>query len=146
MHFADSAIFVPYGCMVDEFQHRVYANPELTPAERKAIWKQLEKEYRPEMDYEDDPFFAEGGYWQRQGHIFNSPFYYIDYVLASICAMQFKAAMDEDYEDAWNRYLMLSRSSASDYFTGTIAKAGLENPFEDGTISRLVAQLSKKVD
>lgn len=46
MHLEDSAAFVPYGCMVDEFQHIVYEKPEMTPAERKAVWAGLEKVYR----------------------------------------------------------------------------------------------------
>lgn len=145
MHFADSAIFVPYGCMVDEFQHRVYAQPELTPAQRKEIWKQLEKEYRPHMDYAGDPFFEGGGFWQKQHHIFTDPFYYIDYVLASICAMQFKVHMDEDYQDAWKRYLKLCRLSASDFYTGLLQSVGLDNPFEDGCIRKLTAQLEAKI-
>lgn len=143
LHFEDSVIFIPYGCMVDEFQHIVYENPEMTPDERKQVWKQLEKEYRPLLDYEDDPFFSKGGYWQRQGHIFSSPFYYIDYVLASICAMQFKVRMDEDFESAWADYLKLCRLSAKGFFTDTITSCGLINPFEDGCITALTEKLRK---
>ncbi len=142
MHFADSAIFIPYGTMVDEFQHHVYEKPEMTPVERKELWAKLEKEYRPWLDYEDDPFFANGGWWQRQAHIFGMPFYYIDYVLASICAMQFKCMMDEDFKKAWNNYLKLCKLSARDFFVNMIKEVGLENPFEDGSIEKIVQKLS----
>ncbi len=145
MHFEDAAIFVPYGCMVDEFQHIVYANPDMTPQERKDVWAKLEKEYRPHLDYEDDPFFANGGYWQRQSHIFQSPFYYIDYVLASVCAMQYKVQMDEDFESAWNNYLKLCKLSAKDFYVNVIREAGLNSPFEDGCMEELVGKLEKKV-
>lgn len=144
MHFADAVIFVPYGCMVDEFQHIVYANPDMTPAERKDVWKKLESEYRPHLDYDNDPFFANGGFWQKQSHIFQVPFYYIDYVLASICAMQFKVKMDEDFDKAWKDYLELCMLSAQDYYTNMIKKVGLNSPFEDGCISELVEKLEKK--
>lgn len=144
MHLASSVVFVPYGTMVDEFQHHVYESPDMTPAERKALWLKLEKEYRPHMDYEDDPFFGVGGWWQRQQHIFNYPFYYIDYVLASVCAMQFKTMMDEDFKDAWERYLKLCKLSASDFFTNVIKEVGLESPFEDGCVNRLVTKLDKE--
>ena len=120
MHLEDASAFVPYGCMVDEFQHIVYAKPEMTPQERKEVWMQLEKEYRPHMDYEDDPFYSKGGFWQRQPHIFQVPFYYIDYCLASVCAMQFKVMMDEDFEKAWNNYYKLCKLSASDFFVNVI--------------------------
>ncbi len=146
MHFEDSAIFVPYGCMVDEFQHIVYANPEMTPKERKDVWAKLEREYRPQLDYDNDPFFANGGYWQRQSHIFQSPFYYIDYVLASVCAMQYKVQMDEDFEQAWGNYLKLCRLSARDFYVNVIKESGLDSPFEDGCIKALVGKLEKKVE
>ena len=143
MHFADAAIFVPYGTMVDEFQHIVYENPEMTPAERKGVWMKLEEEYRPWLDYEADPFFGKGGWWQRQLHIFGMPFYYIDYVLASICAMQFKGMMDEDFEKAWNNYLKLCKLSARDFFVNMIKEVGLESPFEDGSIEKIVKKLEE---
>ena len=144
MHLEDASAFVPYGCMVDEFQHIVYAKPEMTPQERKEVWMQLEKEYRPHMDYEDDPFYSNGGFWQRQPHIFQVPFYYIDYCLASVCAMQFKVMMDEDFEKAWNNYYKLCKLSASDFFVNVIKEVGLQNPFEDGCIKELVEKLSAK--
>lgn len=144
MHLEDSSAFVPYGCMVDEFQHIVYENPDMTPAERKAAWAGLEKVYRPHMDYEEDPFFGKGGFWQRQPHIFGSPFYYIDYCLASVCAMQFKVMMDEDFGKAWENYYKLCKLSARDFFTNVIMEAGLKNPFEDGCIKNLVDKFEKK--
>ena len=94
----EAICFIPYGCMVDEFQHIVYANPDMSPKERKAVWSMLEKEYKPHLDYEGDDFLENGGYWQRQGHIFQVPFYYIDYCLAQCCALAFKVKMDEDYK------------------------------------------------
>ncbi|MGN0298114.1 MAG: M3 family oligoendopeptidase [Lachnospiraceae bacterium] len=144
MHFTDSAVFIPYGCMVDEFQHIIYANPDMTPAQRKQVWADLEKIYRPHLDYDNDPFFGKGGYWQRQGHIFYAPFYYIDYVLASICAMQFKVMMDKDYKKAWNNYLKLCKLSARDFFINMIQEIGLDCPFEDGCIEKLVKELENK--
>ena len=144
MHLEDSSAFVPYGCMVDEFQHIVYENPDMTPAERNAAWAGLEKVYRPHMDYEEDPFFGKGGFWQRQPHIFGSPFYYIDYCLASVCAMQFKVMMDEDFGKAWENYYKLCKLSARDFFTNVITEAGLKSPFEDGCIKNLVDKFEKK--
>lgn len=143
MHFEDAAIFLPYGCMVDEFQHIVYENPDMTPQERKDVWARLEKEYRPHIDFDNDPFFGNGGYWQRQPHIFASPFYYIDYVLASVCAMQFKVAMDKDYKEAWERYLKLCKISARLFYSDMLKEVQLDVPFEDGCIKNLVDNLKK---
>ena len=68
MHLEDAVIFVPYGCMVDEFQHIVYDNPELTPQERKQAWKDLEKVYKPHLFYDGLEFFENGCFWQKQHH------------------------------------------------------------------------------
>lgn len=142
MHLEDAAMFIPYGCMVDEFQHRMYDEPELTPAQRKEVWKELEKEYKPHMDYGNLEFYAKGGYWQRQHHIYSFPFYYIDYVIAQLCAFEYKNKMDQDYKEAWNSYLKLCRLSASDYFEKLLEQAGLRSPFEDGCIEKIVEEIS----
>ncbi len=145
MHLQDAVTFIPYGCMVDEFQHIVYDNPDMTPAERKEVWKELESQYRPWLDFDGDLFFGEGGYWQRQGHIFWNPFYYIDYVLASVVAMQFKVWMDKDFDDAWKHYLELCELSARDFYEEELAQVGLESPFANGTISELADDMSAKI-
>jgi M3 family oligoendopeptidase len=145
MHLEDSAAFIPYGCMVDEFQHIVYGNPEMTPDERHAAWQKLEEEYRPHMDYGDDPFFSKGGFWQRQAHIYNSPFYYIDYCLAQTCALQYKVKMDADFAAAWESYLKLCKLSASDFYTNMIKEVGLNSPFESNCMKNIVENLEKYV-
>ncbi len=145
MHLEDAVLFIPYGCMVDEFQHRVYDDPDMTPKERKAVWKELEKTYKPHLDYGSLQFFAEGGYWQRQHHIYSFPLYYIDYVIAQLCAFEFKNKMQENYEEAWKSYLQLCRLSASDYFENLLRKAGLSSPFEDGCIQEIVDKLKKDI-
>ena len=145
MHFEDAMMFIPYGCMVDEFQHIVYESPELTPAERKEAWSRLEKEYKPHLDYEGDPFFGNGGFWQQQHHIYSFPFYYIDYVIAQTVAFEYKLWMDEDFDAAWKSYLKLCRLSASDFFTSMIKDAGLKLPFEEGCMKEIAEKLEKKL-
>lgn len=145
MHLEDAAAFIPYGCMVDEFQHIVYENPDMTPDQRHAAWLKLEKEYRPHMDYGDNKFFGKGGFWQKQTHIYGSPLYYIDYCLAQTCALQYKVKMDENYEAAWQSYLKLCKLSASDFFTNMIKEVGLDNPFEPGCMKNIVQKLEKYV-
>ncbi|MBQ7359432.1 MAG: M3 family oligoendopeptidase [Lachnospiraceae bacterium] len=145
MHLEDAVAFIPYGCMVDEFQHIVYANPEMTPDERNAAWAKLEKEYRPHVDYTGYKRFEEGGFWQKQLHIYDMPFYYIDYCIAQTCAMEYKVMMDEDYKKAWESYLTLCKLSASDFFTNMIPQVGLVSPFEDGCIKDMVDKLEKRL-
>lgn len=146
MHLEDSAAFIPYGCMVDEFQHIVYENPEMTPADRLKAWKKLEKEYKPQLDYGDNKRFGEGGLWQRQAHIYDTPFYYIDYCLAQTCALQYKVWMDQDFKAAWQSYIKLCRLSASDFYTNMIKEVGLQSPFEDGCVKSMVQKMEKKME
>ena len=145
MHLEDAAAFIPYGCMVDEFQHIVYENPQMTPGERKAAWTKLEKEYKPHLDYGEDIFFGQGGFWQKQLHIYNYPLYYIDYCLAQTCALQYKVKMDADFKAAWESYLKLCKLSASDFYTNMIKEVGLDSPFEEGSIKKIVEKLEKYV-
>ena len=134
----DAVTFIPYGCMVDEFQHIVYDNPQLTPQQRKDAWKKLEQIYKPHLDYgEASSFYAGGCYWQRQHHIYTSPFYYIDYAIAQTNALQYRLRMETDRKGAWESYLKLCRLSASDFFGNMIRAAGLPDPFADGQIQRL---------
>ena len=141
MHLEDAVMFIPYGCMVDEFQHEIYDHPELTPDQRKEVWKNMEKVYKPHLFYDGLPFFEAGGFWQKQHHIYSFPMYYIDYVIAQLCAFEYKAWMDQDYKAAWESYLKLCRMSASRFHTELLKEAGIDSPFKDGVISNIVQNL-----
>jgi len=145
-HCEDSLIFVPYGCMVDEFQHLIYENPEMTPEERNQCWLELEKKYRPWMDFEDLPCFSRGGGWQRQQHIYMNPFYYIDYVLAQTVAFQFWIASMSDREDAWKRYLAFVDKGGTCTFEDLVRSAGLQIPYEPGCVRRIGAAIGRWIE
>lgn len=145
-HLSEALLFIPYGVLVDEFQHFVYGNPEATPAERKAYWRSLEKKYTPYKNYEENDFLERGGYWFRQGHIFGNPFYYIDYTLAQVCAFQFYVLSKENREEAWTRYLDLCNKGGSMAFTDLLKVAGLDSPFVQGSIEKMVPVLKAVLD
>ena len=134
-HLADSFLFIPYGTMVDHFQHSVYEHPEMTPAERHAEWKRLLGIYMPWLRLDGEiPFYSEGMGWQRQHHIYSSPFYYIDYCLAQTVALEFWEMMQKDHDDAWAHYMAYTRQGGSEVFTKLLKNAGLASPFEEETI------------
>lgn len=145
-HLAGAINFIPYGVTVDEFQHYVYENPEATPSERKSKWRDIEKKYLPFRDYEDNEFLNNGGFWFKQGHIFSSPFYYIDYTLAQVCAFQFWIKTMEDKEKAWEDYIGLCRAGGSLPFLELVNLANINNPFVDGTIKRVVKPIKEWLD
>lgn len=145
-HLSSALLFLPYGVAVDEFQHMIYENPGMTPADRKAAWKKLESEYLPHRDYEGLEYLEEGGFWQRQAHIYEIPFYYIDYCLAQICALQFWKRSREEREAAWADYLHLCRLGGSLPFTELIKEANLLSPFEDGCIESVMGPIIEWLD
>ncbi|CAG9620565.1 M3 family oligoendopeptidase [Sutcliffiella rhizosphaerae] len=140
-HLCSAIIFLPYGVAVDEFQHFIYENPEASPAERNKAWSDLEKKYLPHRDYDGNPYLESGGFWQRQGHIYQSPFYYIDYTLAQICALQYWKLAVENQEKAWESYLNLCKQGGSKSFTELVKVAGLRSPFEDGCVKSVVDEI-----
>ncbi|ABK60994.1 M3 family oligoendopeptidase [Clostridium novyi] len=145
-HLSEAITFIPYGVTVDEFQHFVYENPEVTPEERKLAWRKIEKKYLPGKDYEDNDFYNRGGFWFKQGHIFQVPFYYIDYTLAQVCAFQFWIKSHENRENAWKDYLALCKEGGSKPFLELLKVANLKNPFEDGCMKKVVEPLEEWLD
>ena len=144
-HLTDSITFLPYGVTVDEFQHVVYSKPEMTKEERKAAWREIERKYSPYKVYDND-LLERGGWWYRQGHIFSSPFYYIDYTLAQVCAHQFFVKDMENHEKAWQDYYHLCKLGGSKTFLELLKEAHLENPFEDGSLTKTMNTLEKWID
>ncbi|PAE43184.1 M3 family oligoendopeptidase [Bacillus sp. 7884-1] len=140
-HLSDALLFLPYGVSVDEFQHWVYENWEASPKERKQQWREIEKKYLPHKEYDGNTYLENGGFWQRQGHIFNSPFYYIDYTLAQICAFQFWKRSRENQKDAWIDYVNLCKLGGSMSFTRLVKEANLISPFEDGCVQSVVGEI-----
>ena len=142
-HVAEALLFLPYGCLVDHFQHEVYNHPEMTPAERKATWRRLEKIYKPGLEYDEIPVLERGGYFYRQGHIFQSPFYYIDYTLAQVCALQFYTRSLNKDPEAWNDYVRICGLGGTKTFTEIVKDANLKVPFEDGCLKEVAAKMKE---
>ena len=145
-HCESSLIFIPYGCMVDEFQHIVYENPDMTPAQRNEAWMGLERKYRPWEDFEDLPFYGRGAGWQRQLHIYGSPFYYLDYCMAQTVAFQFWLASLKDREDAWARYLRFVDAGGTMSFAELVTAAGLKVPYAPGCVKEIGDAISAWID
>ena len=144
-HLVSTITFIPYGALVDDFQHEVYQNPNMSKEERKACFRRLEKMYLPHKIYENE-FLDKGTYWYRQGHIFSSPFYYIDYTLAQVCAQQFWVKNNIDHKSAWKDYYNLCLAGGSKSFLNLLELANLNNPFMDGTVKNTIIHLEKWIE
>ncbi len=143
-HLADALKFIPYGTMVDHFQHIVYESPDLTPRQRHDAWRELLGIYMPWQRLDGDiPFYSEGEGWQRQHHIYSNPLYYIDYCLAQTVSLEFWAMIQDDMKNAWDHYMAYTRQGGSRVFTDLLKNAGLESPFEEETLRKVSERAHK---
>jgi len=146
-HLAGALTFIPYGTLVDHFQHVVYEKPDMTPAERHAVWKELLGVYMPWVRLDREiPFYGEGQGWQRQHHIYSRPFYYIDYCLAQTVALQFWAKIQKDPTDAWKHYMAYTTQGGSRVFTELLKNAELDTPFEESCLKEVCTTASEWLD
>ncbi len=141
-HLGSAIKFIPYGVLVDEFQHIIYENPNMTKEERKLVWRDLENKYQPHKNYKGNDLLERGGWWFKQGHIFKNPFYYIDYTLAQICALQFWKKMREDRKSGWQDYLNICKIGGTKSFLDIVKEANLISPFEEGCVSSVIGTIN----
>ena len=137
-HLDGAISFLPYGAEVDEFQHFVYAHPEWTHKDRCKKWAELEKEYRPWLNFKGFDYLENGHMWMKQSHIFQTPFYYIDYTLAQVLALEFKCEMDKNYDKAWEKYVKLLKMGGKYPFLTLLKKDKLRNPFIEGNVIKVI--------
>ena len=142
-HITDAIKFLPYGITIDEFQHWVYQNPNATHAERCAKYKEIEGRYTPHKKYDDCPTLQHGGWWMKQGHVFGSPFYYIDYTLAQVVAFQFANEMNKNHDKAWKKYVKLCKFGGRAPFQTLLKANHLRNPFEPGNVKKAIGPMKK---
>lgn len=142
-HLMDALEVIPYMVCVDEYQHRVFEQPSMPHAKRRQVWKELEETYMPWRDYDGHEFLEEGGFWMQKQHIFLFPFYYIDYALAQMGAFQFYGRMKKDRAKAWEDYYRLCQAGGSRGYFDLLKLAGLDNPFQEGTVKKIVESLKE---
>ncbi len=145
-HVADALQFLPYGASIDELQEWVYEHPDASPAERRARYREIEKKYLPHLDYDGFEFLENGGRWQKQLHVYLYPFYYLDYTLSQVCALQYLVWDMKDHEAAWQSYLTLCHESGRVPFKQLTVQSGLKSPFDPGTIASITPALEAYLD
>ena len=95
------------------------------------------------MDHDGLPFYGRGAGWQRQLHIYLYPFYYVDYCLAQTAALQIWKEALENREKAWKKYFDLVKLGGTKTFVDLMESAGLQSPFEDGSIKKIAEPVRK---
>lgn len=145
-HLTGSLLFLPYAALVDHFQHEVYLNPGLSPDERAGVWQRLEAMYLPWRNYDELPFVSQGRLWQRQSHIFSSPFYYIDYALAQIASLQMWAKAEKNRSTTMKDYIELCKAGGSKSFLKMLSLADIPSPFETENWQQIIDQVNSFIN
>ena len=145
-HLCGTMTTIPYLVAVDEFQHKVFENPKMSAKERRSVWHQIELDYMPWRHYDGNKFLSEGGFWMQKQHIFLYPFYYVDYALAQTCASQLFIKSTKNHKEAWDNYLALCSMGGKYGYFETLEKAGLDNPFKEDTVKKVVESIRGLID
>ena len=144
-HLADALMKIPYLVSVDEFQHRVYENPDMTPMEWRAAWHEIEKEYMPWRAYDGNEFLEQGGFWMQKQHIFLYPFYYVDYAMAQIGAFEFYTQMQKDRKAAWDNYYKLCQAGGSMGYFKLLEYCNLHNVLHEGSVKEALTAVFEEL-
>lgn len=145
-HLAAAIEFIPYGTMVDHFQHIVFEKPDLTPRQRHDVWKELTGTYMPWLRLDGEiPFYSDGESWQMKHHIYSLPFYYIDYCLAQTVSLEFWAMIQDDVSKAWDYYMAYTKQGGTAVFTDLLKNAGLESPFNPDTLKNICEKIESSL-
>lgn len=146
-HLQAALEFLPYGILVDHFQHEIYTHPDWTPAERKQTWRRLEKQYCPDRDYSDNPDLEAGIYWYRQAHIFDVPFYYLDYTIAQVVAFEFWQRFNVEHDPkAWDDYMAMAKAGGSQTLMELLQTGHMRSPFDPNTLTDTIANVRQALD
>jgi oligoendopeptidase F len=137
--------FLPYMSIVDSFQHWVYTTTQtLTAASLHAKWDELWDRYSPGMDWTGLET-AKRTRWHRQGHVFTSPFYYVEYGMAQLGALQIWRNALEDQALALAQYKQALEFGGTKSIPELFAAAGAEFAFDSETVGELMALIEQNL-
>ena len=134
--------FLPWMATIDAFQHWVYANPEHTHEERSEHWMELRQRFGPRTDWSGFEGLKETS-WQSQLHLFQVPFYYIEYGIAQLGALQMWQYHRRDTEDGLARYARAMRLGNTKPLPELFGAAGLDLGFDEEHVASLIGELSE---
>lgn len=139
-HLEDIIALMPWIATIDAFQHWVYANPEHSREERAEKWLELSERFGPKVDMSGFEQMKELG-WQRQGHLFGVPFYYVEYGIAQLGALQMWQYHRRDENDALARYKSGLELGYTQGLTELFEASGLELSFSTSHVGNLIGEI-----
>lgn len=137
--------FWPFMAMIDEWQHEVYsAEKFLNFNERNTLWQKISRKYKPHIDWSECPEFEKFG-WLSRPHVYTSPFYFIDYGIAQIGALQLWLLSKQDYSSAIDKYIKGLSLGAQLDLPSLFKEAGVKFDFGEDLIDELCQEILKNI-
>ena len=132
---------LPYICLVDEFQEKIYSKDNLKIEDMRKIWLDTSKEYNLNKLYKGHINLSSGGYFYRQSHIYLNPFYYIDYALSYFGAF----AIRDNCSKNLNLFKEIGEIASCYPFNFLIEKYNIPNPFDENAVKKITKKLEKEL-
>jgi oligoendopeptidase F len=144
-HLEDVISMLPWIAQIDAFQHWLYTHPDHTREERTAAWLDLQRRFGGLADWSGLEPYRER-LWQRQGHLFGVPFYYIEYGIAQLGALQLWQRSRDDRHEALAGYKRALALGGSRPLPELFESAGLRFDFGPETMGSLVEDVSASLE
>ena len=130
---------------IDAFQHWLYTHPGHSRDERREKWIDLAGRFAPHIDWGDmDDYFAY--LWHRQGHLFHAPFYYIEYAIAQIGALQAWLLEREDHNGMVRAYQAALALGGSQGLPDLFETAGLRFAMGRDILNEIIPAVMKRIE
>lgn len=144
-HLEDILETLPWVATIDAFQHWIYENPTHSLAEREAKWLEILNRFSDNITDWEGLEEIKGHIWQKQLHLFEVPFYYIEYAIAQLGALAVWRNYCENPTQALHQYLDALSLGYTVPIREIYAAAGIEFNFSQGYIAELMDFLMQKI-
>jgi len=137
---------LPWVAVVDQFQHWIYTNPDHTDADRRTAWKEIYEPFGAGFVDWSGNTEAEANLWQKQLHIFEVPFYYIEYGMAQLGAIAVWKNYKENPEKGLQQYLNALKLGYTKTIKEIYETAGIKFDFSAAYVKELAEFVKGEMD
>ncbi|NCD68483.1 M3 family oligoendopeptidase [Mucilaginibacter agri] len=137
---------LPWVAIVDQFQHWIYTNPDHNDEQRREAWTQIYERFGASFADWSGLEDAEANLWQKQLHIFEVPFYYIEYGMAQLGAIAVWKNYKENPEKGLQQYLDALKLGYTKTIKEIYETAGIKFDFSAEYVKELVAFVKSELD
>lgn len=144
IHLMNALTLLCFSTMIDAYQHILYEHPEYDYEKRRLEYRRLEKMYMPWVNYKNE---LESGLMLHDiSHIYEHPFYGIDYSLSQICAFELRNNLKADFELGMDKYKRLLPIGKRYNFYEMLKLVDLKNPLDKGNIKEVLTPIFEEIE